>query len=103
MIQKRSAHIEHLDTHYCHAQRRILKEIQVELLTLHNQFCDDENELFEDLVMKVESDDKSKVLFGNPGNPIDSGVRPHGKIITRINSDETHGVKNYGDHSYHIG
>ena len=35
MIQKRSAHIEHIDTHYCHAQRRILKEMQIELLHLY--------------------------------------------------------------------
>ena len=103
VIQKRSAHIDHMDTHYCHTQRRILKEVQIELLILHKQYCEDENELFEDLIMKVESDDKSKVPFGNPGFPIDSGVRPHDKIITKINSDGTNNVKNSGDHSYHLG
>ena len=55
------------------------------------------------MILKVESDDKAKIPFGKPGNPIDSGVRPHGRIIATVNKDGTNNVKLSGDHSYHLG
>ena len=77
--------------------------MQVEILNLYKLQSNSEDELFEDFILKVESDDRAKIPFGKPRNPIDSGVRPHGRILTQVNNDGTNDVESSGDHSYHLG
>ena len=71
--------------------------MQVELLHLYKLQSNSEDELFEDFILKVESDDKAKIPFGKPRNPIDSGVRPHGRILTQVNTDGTNDVESSGE------
>ena len=87
-IQKRSAHLDHINIHYCHEQRKILKEMQVELLHLYQEQSNGKDEPFDNFILKVESDDKAEIPFGSPENPINSNVRPHGRILSWVNNDE---------------
>jgi hypothetical protein len=62
-----------------------------------------------DFFISVESDDKAKIPFGNPGRAIDTNARPYGRILAGIehqsSSDKSPRarVAEALDHSYHLG
>jgi hypothetical protein len=110
-IQKHSAHIFHEDTHYCQAQRRVTKEICIMFKLAFDQ--ENRNMVFtfdlSDFFVCVESDDKAKIPFGDPGRAIDSNARPHGRILAGIdNTTENDAapktkIADALDRSYHVG
>jgi hypothetical protein len=112
-IQNRSAHIDHEDTHYCHSQRKVTKEMCVKAKDTFEKECNQGNvpasSCLSDFFINVESDDKAKIPFGNPGRAIDTNARPHGRILAGIehqsSSDKSPGarVAEALDHSYHLG
>jgi hypothetical protein len=107
-IQKRSAHIDHEYTHYCHSQRKVKKEKDT-FEKECNQGNVPESSCLSDSFISVESDDKAKITFGNPGRAIDTNTRPHGRILAGIehqaSSDKSPRAREVEvlDHSYHLG
>jgi hypothetical protein len=112
-IQKRSAHIYHEDTHYCHSQLKVTKEMCVKAKDTFEMDCNQGNvpssSCLSDFFISVESDDKAKIPFGNPVRAIDTNARPHGRILAGIehhaSSDKSpiSRVSEALDHSYHLG
>jgi hypothetical protein len=112
-IQKRSAHIDHEDTQYCHSQRKVTTEMCVKAKDTFEKECNKGNvpasSCLSDFFVSVESDDKAKIPFGNPGRAIDTNARPHGHILAGIehqsSSDKSPRarVAEALDHSYHLG
>jgi hypothetical protein len=112
-IQNRPAHIDHEVTHYCHSQRKVTKEMCVKAKDTYEKECNQgnvpESSCLSDFFISVESDDKAKIPFGNPGRAIDTNARPHGLILAGIehqyssNKSPRARVAKELDHSYHLG
>jgi hypothetical protein len=87
-IQKRSSHIDHEDTYYCHSQRKVTKEMCVKAKDTFekegNQGNVTASSCLSEFFISVESDDKDKIPFGNPGRAIDTNARPYGRILAGI-------------------
>jgi len=103
-IQKRQSHVEHTDTHNCHALRRMLKEF---CISAKDSYCNEGRDLsnskLSHFLLKVESDDKAKVAFGEPSHPVDTGVRPHGRIVAPVAINGVAIIEDALDHSFHLG
>jgi hypothetical protein len=87
-IQKRSSHIDHEDTHYCHSQHKVTKVMCVKANDTfekeYNQGNVPASSCLSDFFISVESDDKSTIPFGSPGRAIDTNACPHGRILACI-------------------
>jgi hypothetical protein len=53
-----------------------------------------------DFFLSVDSNDKAKNPFGNPGRAIDTIARPHGRILAAVDQPK---IGEALDHSYHHG
>ena len=84
-IQARLSHKKHVDERYCHAIRRLTKEFALQLKKEMGAG------LFSTSVAYVSSDDKAKVPVGEPGCPVETGVRAHArkKNICPVVGDDT--------------
>jgi hypothetical protein len=111
-VQKRSAHIYHEDTHYCHSQLKVTKEMCVKANDTfekdYNQGNVPSSSCLSDFFISVESDDKAIIPFGNPVRAIDTNARPHGRFLAGIehhaSSDKSprSRVSEALNHSYHL-
>jgi hypothetical protein len=111
-IQKRPADIDHEDTHYFYAQRRLTKEISIKIKHTFEKERVRGRVLsameLSDLFIRVKSDNRAKILFGNPGRAIDIIARPHGRIVASVDQSKNNGgptrpkIGEALDHMYHL-
>jgi hypothetical protein len=82
-VQRRQVHKGNVDAHWCNAMQRNQREFAL---------------LYREHVYFLSMDDKAKVPIGDPGYPIDSGVRAHHAAIGFADAEIL-----AADHDFHLG